>query len=309
MPLVGWGAFALSRGEESPPAQPTESDALGALVPTTQHETAPAAVPRPSPVEKSAGEEPGVAGDDGDDGDEPSADDESAADDDSDHDGADDTDSDDAATVGEEQGFWIQVASLRLKEKADRMAARLKNKGYDARSMAYGGPRAGWWHVVRLGPYVTRLEAEKAKLAFVRAERGTAAVVPRAHGPFNIQIASLRSEARAKTAAGRLNRLGHNARVGTLKTSKRGVWHTIRVGPFDFETDAWGYLKLLEKDGVKGEITPRPKNPPPAEEPTTVDEPVEKAPTTVEDAPDDDSAVDEDLVEEKAPPAEDPDSF
>jgi len=309
VPLVGWGAFALSRGEESPPAQPTESDALGALVPTTQHETAPAAVPPPSPVEKSAGEDPGVAGDDGD---EPSADDESTADDDSDHDGADDTDSDDVAT-GAEQGFWIQVASLRLKEKADRMAAKLKNKGYDARSMAYGGPRAGWWHVVRIGPYVTRLEAEKAKLAFVRAERGTAAVVPRAHGPFNIQIASLRSEARAKTAAGRLNRLGHNARVGTLKTSKRGVWHTIRVGPFDFETDAWGYLKLLEKDGVKGEITPRPKNPPPAEEPTSAEEPasaeepVAEEPAAVE--ADDEPAVDEDLPEEEMPPSEDSDSF
>ena len=220
------------------------------------------------------------------DGDEASA--ASPTEDDDDRAGVDDSDDDESADDGAEvaeddaaggeseslgegadDGFWIQVASLRLKEKAERMAARLRKRGHDARASAYGGPRAGWWHVVRIGPYVTRLEAETARLAFVRQESMPSEVQPRAHGPYYIQVASLRSEARAKTQAARLRRLGHNA-VVRAATSKTGPWYCVRVGPFDFETDVLGYQKILEeRDGVKGEITPRVSEPEPASEPAS----------------------------------------
>jgi cell division septation protein DedD len=175
------------------------------------------------------------------------------------NDGVDDT-VDDGSDDGADGNFWIQVASLPLKEKADRLAAQLRKKGHKAQTLAYGGPRAGWWHVVRLGPYPTRIDAESARLDFVRSEPMATVVMPRARGPYHIQIASLRSESGAKNLAARLARNGHSAVTRSVTTRKSGTWYTVRVGPFDSVIDAEAYQTLLEQHGnAKGEIVPRPK--------------------------------------------------
>jgi cell division septation protein DedD len=173
-------------------------------------------------------------------------------------DGADDTDS---ATAGEGQ-FWIQLASLPLREKAERLAASLRKRGHKARAMAYGGPQAGWWHVVRLGPFDSRMAAETARLDFAQTERMKSEVIPRARGPFQIQLASVRAEKDAQSLAARLSRQGHAATVRTLAGS-RGTWYAVRVGPFDAEQDAIAYQKLLEeRSNVSGDILPRAPLPP-----------------------------------------------
>lgn len=303
LPLAGLGVYALLPAEEAP--EP-EQDALGTLAAeergaaepaATQPAAtavAPAAPPPAQPVAhelpEPAEEAPEALGEeDFPEGEEVADEDEGAA-----AEVPDEPESPEkkAKSVTDAQdGFWIQAASLRLKEKADRLAEKLRDKGYDAQSMAYGDRRAGWWHVVRIGPYFTRMEAEKARVAFARTERMNTAVLPRAHGPYYIQIASLRSKARADKEVRRLHRLGHNAVVGTINTKARGTWYTLRVGPFDFETDAYGYQKLLESDGVRGDITPRPKNPPPVEDvpvddqPAEADEPVDSEPTERMDQP------------------------
>ncbi|MFC1643300.1 SPOR domain-containing protein, partial [Myxococcota bacterium] len=55
--------------------------------------------------------------------------------------------------------FYVQVASFEVKERADQRARALRDQGVSASSFAYGGPKAGWWHVVRIGPFQNRPEA------------------------------------------------------------------------------------------------------------------------------------------------------
>jgi cell division septation protein DedD len=158
-------------------------------------------------------------------------------------------------------GFWIQVASLRVKEKAERLAEQLRERGHAARAEPYGEPRAGWWHVVRMGPYATRLEAETARLALAREQTSPSMVLPRARGPYYLQLASLRSEPRAQDLATKLRRRGHYAYVRGVP-SGQGTWHCVRIGPFDSQADALGYQKLLrERDGHEGEVAPRSHDP------------------------------------------------
>lgn len=159
--------------------------------------------------------------------------------------------------------FWIQLASLPLREKAERLAASLRKRGHNARAMAYGGPQAGWWHVVRLGPFDSRMAAETARLDFAQTERMKSEVVPRARGPFQIQLASVRAEKDAHSLATKLSRQGHAATVRTVAGS-RGTWYAVRVGPFDTEQDAAAYQKLLEeRSNVSGDILPRKPLPAP----------------------------------------------
>lgn len=166
---------------------------------------------------------------------------------------------DDGADDTAHGDFWIQVASLPLKEKADRLSAQLRKKGHKAETFAYGGPQAGWWHVVRIGPYPSRIDAESARLDFVRSEPMSTVVMPRARGPYHIQIASLRSESAAKKLAARLTRHGHAAVARAVAMGKSGTWYTVRVGPFDSVEDAEAYQKLLDQHGnTQGEIVPRP---------------------------------------------------
>ncbi|HNS95314.1 MAG TPA: SPOR domain-containing protein [Polyangiaceae bacterium] len=163
-----------------------------------------------------------------------------------------------SATVSEGK-FWIQLASLPLRENAERLAAKLRKRGHDAQAMAYGGPSAGWWHVVRLGPYESRMDAEKARLDFVKAEPMKTEVIPRARGEYQIQLASVRSEKQAQTLVRRLSRQGHPAALRTINTAK-GVWYAVRVGPFDSKQDAIGYRHLLEEySHVTGDLLPREK--------------------------------------------------
>jgi len=272
VPAIGVGTYLAVASQQGEPPPEEKRDALGALAAgSTRPETKPptaATQPVPEPVafdrqteepaEPAGVEDPVVPDDTFDEG-SPEGDDldgELAADPEA------EGDDDPVSVTDAEGGFWIQAASLKLKEKADALAEKLSDKGYRAQSMAYGGPRAGWWHVVRLGPYDTRMDAERARIAFTRAERMKTAVVPRAHGPYQIQLASLRSETRANKMVRRLGRLGHNARVGTVKTRSNGTWYTIRVGPFDFESEVLAYQDLLEADGFEGRIRPRPKQPP-----------------------------------------------
>lgn len=270
VPVVGWLAFQLS--VDSPPEEPAAQDtnALGSLVPKPAAEAPSAAA-----AEKAApkAEPPVALG-------APSADDEAAGEDSEDDselgsDEADDEGSDDGEDEGDnpkaatdDDGFWIQVASLRLKEQSDRLAKRLRDRGHDAESQAYGGARAGWWHVVRIGPFDTRIEAEKARLEFVAKERlRSTMVLPKAKGPYYVQVGSIRSEAGATKFRQKLERQGHHAYVQAVGSKKNGVWHIVRVGPFDVDSDAIAYQKILkERDGVSGEIVPRPSTPPVVEE-------------------------------------------
>jgi len=275
LPVTAWAVLRAQKPDPPPRVDaPVALQALAQRTPAGQPDnpkTPSAKAPAPSDLDV-APDDPNNKADDvpsdendstgeddsPDEGDE-SADDRVSPEDAADKDeGADDTDS---AAPGEGQ-FWIQLASLPLREKAERLAASLRKRGHKARAMAYGGPQAGWWHVVRLGPFDSRMAAETARLDFAQTERMKSEVIPRARGPFQIQLASVRAEKDARSLAAKLSRQGHAATVRTIAGS-RGTWYAVRVGPFDSEQDALAYQKLLEeRSNVSGDILPRAPLPP-----------------------------------------------
>ncbi|HYO95289.1 MAG TPA: SPOR domain-containing protein, partial [Polyangiaceae bacterium] len=54
---------------------------------------------------------------------------------------------------------------------ADQLVADLRRRGHRAFRQAAYVPERGLWHRVRVGPFKSRLEAQKYKLEFERAER------------------------------------------------------------------------------------------------------------------------------------------
>jgi cell division septation protein DedD len=72
---------------------------------------------------------------------------------------------------GGEGGFQIQVASFKEQAEADQFVLALRKRGYRAyRQPSYVSDR-GLWHRVRIGPFKTKLQAEKFKAEFDRKER------------------------------------------------------------------------------------------------------------------------------------------
>jgi cell division septation protein DedD len=156
-----------------------------------------------------------------------------------------------------EQGFHIQVASLKVKETAERLAESLRKQGFRARSDPYGYSRSNWWHVVRIGPFSSRVAAEGRRLQLGPVQRATAVVLPRARGKYHVQVASLRSQEKAAELLDQLRQRGYLARITTVGRSGGERWHCVRVGPFDSRDEAAEYRALLEaREGTQSEIVP-----------------------------------------------------
>jgi DedD protein len=76
-----------------------------------------------------------------------------------------------AVMGGGEGGFQLQIASFKDQGDADRFVEDLKKRGHRAyRQPAYVSDR-GLWHRVRIGPFKTKLAAEKYKSDFDKKER------------------------------------------------------------------------------------------------------------------------------------------
>jgi cell division septation protein DedD len=164
----------------------------------------------------------------------------------------------------EAQGsFFVQVASFEVKENAEAVARQLTRQGFSAHSEAYGGPEAGWWHVVRIGPFQNRAEAEAQRLKLPLKDSTASFVLPRPNGIYHLQVASLKSAAKAEQLAGRLRRRGHHVRVTAVGRRGRDAWHCVRIGPFDSREEAEGYRILFEaREGVGARVIPFAPEPP-----------------------------------------------
>jgi cell division septation protein DedD len=162
-----------------------------------------------------------------------------------------------SATPESPGSFFVQVASFEVKETAEARANELARQGLSAHAEAYGGPVAGWWHVVRVGPFTSRVEAEKARLGLPPPDASAAFVLPRSNGGFHLQVASLKSAAKAENVAGKLRRHAHPARVTDVPDRGQEPWHCVRVGPFDSRDEAEGYRALFEaREGMRGQVIP-----------------------------------------------------
>jgi cell division septation protein DedD len=133
----------------------------------------------------------------------------------------------------ETAGFSVQVASLPSRESAHRLAEQLVRRGLPARAAPYGFASGKWWHSVRLGPFSSRVEAERGRLALLPGEREGAVVLPRSRGAHFVQFASLRSRESAQKLASKLSGTGHLLRVDTVTLAHGEKWHCVRIGPFD----------------------------------------------------------------------------
>ncbi|HET9959294.1 MAG TPA: SPOR domain-containing protein [Polyangiaceae bacterium] len=75
------------------------------------------------------------------------------------------------APAGMDGGFQLQVASFKEQAEADKLVEELRRRGHRAfRQAAYVSER-GLWHRVRVGPFKSRLEAQKYKAEFEKNER------------------------------------------------------------------------------------------------------------------------------------------
>ncbi len=78
---------------------------------------------------------------------------------------------------GADGGYQLQIASFKDQGDADRFVEELLKRGHRAyRQPAYVADR-GLWHRVRIGPFKTKLAAEKYKVDFDRKERMSAFLV------------------------------------------------------------------------------------------------------------------------------------
>lgn len=65
--------------------------------------------------------------------------------------------------------YWLQVASFKVKNDAERMKAALILKGFDVTITNTSFSQGGWFRVL-IGPYQTKGEAEKIQLAVANQE-------------------------------------------------------------------------------------------------------------------------------------------
>lgn len=159
--------------------------------------------------------------------------------------------------------YYVQLASYRTKETADAHAKALVSRGLPAQSLAYGGPAAGWWHAVRLGPFEDRVSAEKRRFELTSVDRRAAYVLPRSNGKFHVQVASFAQREEAERVAKSFNAEGHPTKVTRVKMSG-SHWHCVRIGPFDTREEAVAYKALVpDVPGSQSTVIPFP--PPPAQ--------------------------------------------
>ena len=148
--------------------------------------------------------------------------------------------------------YYVQVASFRTRERAQERTQALAAKGLAAQV----GPNEGRWHTVRLGPFETRGQAEKQRLALARSERRQAYVVPRSNGLFHVQVASLESEEAAHRVADMYTTAGHATKVSRIRMAGKR-WYCVRIGPFDTREEALAYQKLVpDKPGIQSRVIP-----------------------------------------------------
>ena len=176
-----------------------------------------------------------------------------------------------ASSLAEENGvpveyatngsFFVQVASYRNKEHADLKAADLSKNHLPAQSVAYGGPAAGWWHAVRLGPFEKRSDAEASRFKLELSERRQAYVLPRSNGKFHVQVASFAEKQKADEVAKGFAVQGHATKISRV-TMAGQAWYCVRIGPFETREEALGYQQLVRDiPGGKSEVIPFPPAP------------------------------------------------
>lgn len=81
------------------------------------------------------------------------------------------------APPGLDGGFQLQVASFKDPADADKLVEELRRRGHRAFRQAAYVPDRGLWHRVRIGPFKSRLEAQRYKAEFERNERMSPFVV------------------------------------------------------------------------------------------------------------------------------------
>jgi len=157
--------------------------------------------------------------------------------------------------------FYVQLASYRTKETADEHAKALAARGFAAQSIAYGGPAAGWWHAVRLGPFEDRVSAEKSRFDLELSDRRAGYVLPRSNGKFHVQVASFAEREEAERVAKSFSANGHSTKVTRVKMSG-SYWHCVRIGPFDTREEALAYKTLVpDVPGSQSTVIPFPPAP------------------------------------------------
>ena len=156
--------------------------------------------------------------------------------------------------------YYVQLASYRIQEDADAHVAELAGRKLQAKAVAYGGPSAGWWHAVRMGPFKERADAEAQRFTLEAHERRAAYVLPRANGKFHVQVASFAEVEQAEQVAKRFSAEGHATKVTRVRMSGK-YWHCVRIGPFDTREEALGYKRLV-RDIPGSQSTVIPFGPP-----------------------------------------------
>ncbi|WP_133127937.1 SPOR domain-containing protein [Legionella nagasakiensis] len=74
------------------------------------------------------------------------------------------------AAVSNKETYLVQVASFRNKEDAERMKATLILKGFNVNVAAVTNQQVHWYRVI-IGPFPSRIQAEKAQTEVARSER------------------------------------------------------------------------------------------------------------------------------------------
>jgi cell division septation protein DedD len=96
------------------------------------------------------------------------------------------------AAAGSDGGYQLQVASFKEVNEADKLVDELRHRGHRAFRQAAYVPERGLWQRVRIGPFKTRLEAQKYKVQFEKSER----VAPFLVDPEKVKQAELTRAAR-----------------------------------------------------------------------------------------------------------------
>ncbi|ASQ46879.1 SPOR domain-containing protein [Legionella clemsonensis] len=67
------------------------------------------------------------------------------------------------------ESYLVQMASFKNKQEAERLKASLTLRGFDVHIVAASPQQGGWFRVI-LGPYKSKMEAEKIQLAVAHSE-------------------------------------------------------------------------------------------------------------------------------------------
>jgi cell division protein FtsN len=149
--------------------------------------------------------------------------------------------------------FHVQVASYKSDADAAEYAATLTARGLPATASV--DPSGTSWTLVRLGPFATRGEAEKARFALKLHEREKAYVMPRSNGKYHVQVGSFATREQAEPIAQRLAARGHITKISRIKMGAER-WHCVRIGPFDTSEEASDYLALVDLPGSSPVVIP-----------------------------------------------------